>query len=271
MMQNEFDNGTDVFWKKSSDYEDHFEPDAYYKTYLSTIEAGSYPEKLIKDFHEIFSKVTPTGPRLLDVGTGPSIHSVISASRVYTEIFLSDYTTKCRESLERWARKSSEANDWSHCFKVVGQLEDKPSGEIEERLRSRIKEIIHCDVLSETVISPDHGLFDGITSSACLESSSLDYAVYKQNVKRLWSLLKPGGVIAVFGFMEFKVYQVGEKMFSGLCLNRGQVEEAFQEAGFEGVVFTPMVFSEEMREHYGGEESAGKVFTLNARRGGLNK
>ena len=43
------------YWKKSADYEEHFEADAYYSTYLTSIEPGSYPEKIGKDFHQIFA------------------------------------------------------------------------------------------------------------------------------------------------------------------------------------------------------------------------
>ena len=82
------------------------------------------------------------------------------------------------------------------------------SSEVESRLRSRIKEIIFCDVLSDTIVNPEYGLFDGITSSACLESTSLDLPAYKQNVQKFYNLLKPGGLVAIFGFMEFQLYQV---------------------------------------------------------------
>ena len=140
------------------------------------------------------------------------------------------------------------------------------SSEIEERVRKAIKGVLSCDILSEDVIDKQYGQFDAITSSACLESSSIDLPTYRQNVKRLASLLKDGGYVAIFGFMEFERYQVGEKFFSGLALKRPQIEEAFKDAGFVEVTFRPMTFCQEMRDHYGGEESAGGVFTLSARK-----
>ena len=42
------------------------------------------------------------GKRLLDVGTGPTVHSIISACTQVEEIHLSDYAEKNRKYLHKW-------------------------------------------------------------------------------------------------------------------------------------------------------------------------
>ena len=66
-----------------------------------------------------------TGCRLLDIGSGPSIHSVLSASRVFSEITLSDYTSQNRQALQDWLDRKPHAHDWSPFLQKVASLEGK--------------------------------------------------------------------------------------------------------------------------------------------------
>ena len=65
------------------------------------------------------------GGRLLDVGSGPCIHSVISASRVFSDIYLSDYTSSNRQALHNWVYKKPGAHDWTPFMEHVAKLENK--------------------------------------------------------------------------------------------------------------------------------------------------
>ena len=47
-------------------------------------------------------KGSVSGEKLLDIGTGPTVHSVISASRHVTEIHLSDLADRNRVVLQTW-------------------------------------------------------------------------------------------------------------------------------------------------------------------------
>ena len=66
-----------------------------------------------------------TREHLLDLGSGPCIHTIISASRGYSELHLSDYASQNRQALEDWVDKKSNAIDWTPFLQKVASLENK--------------------------------------------------------------------------------------------------------------------------------------------------
>ena len=70
------------------------------------------------------------GRRLLDVGTGPTIHTVISAAKYVTDIYLSDFCRRNITALRDW-KKGMLAHSFEKLFQYVVDKERK--GYIEER------------------------------------------------------------------------------------------------------------------------------------------
>ncbi len=64
--------------------------------YVGCYDSGSYV------MVSISSKGDLKGTRLLDVGTGPSICSVISATPHFEEVYLSDYVDNNLTALKQW-------------------------------------------------------------------------------------------------------------------------------------------------------------------------
>lgn len=63
------------------------------------------------------------GDRLLDFGTGPTIHTLISATQWFKEITLSEYAAPLRNELVKWRSGDKDAHDWRPFFKYVMDLE----------------------------------------------------------------------------------------------------------------------------------------------------
>ena len=63
------------------------------------------------------------GQRLIEVGTGPTLHTVLSACAHYQEIVLSDYTEVNRRELEKWLRSEEGHFDWRAHMQFVCELE----------------------------------------------------------------------------------------------------------------------------------------------------
>ena len=61
--------------------------------------------------------------RLLDIGSGPAIFSVISASRGVQDITVSDFTDEGIAELDRFIKKDPKAYDWIHWFEYATTLE----------------------------------------------------------------------------------------------------------------------------------------------------
>ncbi len=64
-----------------------------------------------------------SGNKVLDFGCGPTIKGVISASKWYNEIYLSDYTPKCREEVQKWLDRDSDAFNWQPYLAEYSKLE----------------------------------------------------------------------------------------------------------------------------------------------------
>ncbi|XP_078576683.1 indolethylamine N-methyltransferase-like [Branchiostoma floridae x Branchiostoma japonicum] len=102
--------------QKGTDYRKTFGAKAYLTGFFTTPE-GSDEEgdgtPVLKEFHEIFNsgRLKP-GSRLLDVGSGPTIHQLISASRFCTEIVCAEYTENNRAEIEKWVKKDPDMHDF---------------------------------------------------------------------------------------------------------------------------------------------------------------
>ena len=235
-------------------YHEMFDPQAYLDFFkdVNTPFNSLFP---LKHFHEFYSKydqLLHSGLKILDYGTGPSIHYLISAAPHASEIVLSDYTEGNRTALQQWLENNPNAHDWSPYFKhVVETLEGKSEQEAmarEGQLRSAIKAILPCDANQDPVLQGGEqyqGYFDIISSSLCLENACATREDYAAAVKRLSSLLKPGGRLVMYS-TERKpssapgFYEVGEHKFFNVRLQRKFITSSLEQAGFRDIAVVPL-------------------------------
>ncbi|XP_068120598.1 nicotinamide N-methyltransferase-like isoform X2 [Hyperolius riggenbachi] len=175
------------------------------------------------------------GETLIDIGSGPAIHPLLSACEAFTDIICTDLTDRNREELEAWLTNQPEAFDWSTVVKHVCQLEgDRITwGEKEDRLRKAIKQVLKCDVMesnpTDPVVLPQA---DCILSCLCLESACKDHEAYTAALNNMTTLLKPGGHLVMAGVLGGKCYMVGEVKFLGLSLSEAFIRESLSGAGY---------------------------------------
>ena len=80
--------------------------------------------------------------KLLDVGCGPSIANIISASKSFSHITMADYLTSNRDEVARFKSDAEDAFQWQHYFDFCGDLEpNTPIEDIMQRTRNAIKVI----------------------------------------------------------------------------------------------------------------------------------
>jgi hypothetical protein len=73
--------------------------------------------------------------------------------------------------------------------------------------------------------------FDVITSCLCLEAASLDETSYRNAIKHVASLLKPGGSLIISGVHGQSFYTVAKDQFASLPTSKELIEGAFSDAG----------------------------------------
>ncbi|XP_077985137.1 nicotinamide N-methyltransferase-like [Glandiceps talaboti] len=227
-----------TLYSSGDDYKTYFDPDSYLKTYFSS--PDGFTEKpdinrfLYENLHRIFREEVVSGDRLIDIGTGPCIYSLISSCTKFKEIIATDYVEANRNALKRWLNNEPGCFDWKPFIERVCQLEGhRDIEEREKKIRETVKDVIYCDVHQPNPIGtgPVMEQFDCVTTSFCLESATSSKAEYLKCLKNVASLLKSGGTFVQIG-ESLKFYMVGDKRFGGFYADEEFVMSALEEAGF---------------------------------------
>ncbi|KAK2908884.1 hypothetical protein QQF64_001120 [Cirrhinus molitorella] len=224
-------------------YEGHFDSRAYVKNFYSC-PSGHADERnfltfILRCLSRVFSAGEHKGKLLIDVGSGPSIHSVLSACDHYDEIVLSDFaSSNCRE-IEKWLKNQEGSLDWKPLLQYVCELEGKSPSELEATLKQRIKKVLNCDVRLENPFCP-HTLepADCVITSLCLEAACKDIQIYCRALRGLTKLLRPGGLLVMIGVLGESFYKVDNQLFSCLRLSQDNIKEALSDLGLSIHEFT---------------------------------
>ncbi|XP_029429478.1 nicotinamide N-methyltransferase-like [Rhinatrema bivittatum] len=220
-------------------YQKEFDPRAYLNMYYTAgsglLATNTYLPFVLQNMFKTFTSGGLKGETLIDLGTGPNIHQLLSACESFEEIIASDYSEKSRREFEKWLRKEPGAFDWSSVVKQVCELEGnrKTWIEKEEKLRKTVKQVVRCDVtrsrpLGQSILP----LADCLLSTGCLEYACKDRDTFQRVLKNISSLLKTGGYLILCSVLGGTFYMIGSRKFSSLPLEEGFVRKAVAEAGY---------------------------------------
>ncbi|XP_040066756.1 indolethylamine N-methyltransferase [Ixodes scapularis] len=191
-----------------------------------------------RELHTIFSSPSFYGRKLLDVGCGPTVHTVFPATKTMDDIVLSDFLPQNRLAVEKRLQKAP-ALDWSFQSESLAALEgftDVKSGarEIEERTRRAIRKVIFCNVLDPQVLPEEHKeSFDVVLTSLCLETASSNEETYQKAIQNLSSLVIDGGHLIVCGICGANKYSVKEASFPVISVTVYLAKESIARSGFK--------------------------------------
>jgi len=189
---------------------------------------------------EFLQKRNKTGRNFLEIGTGPSIHTVITPAKFYDNITITYYAQNEGDLAMKWCQGDNSVFDWSKWVEMVLKKEDPSERVINEKqinerielIRYKIKDILPCDIGNHHIIPTSDGvLYDTICSSGCLECACKSYDEYYRAAEQFSELLVSGGLLLLFGAIQGSFYEVNQK-FAVLSLSEAQIEDAFRNAGF---------------------------------------
>jgi hypothetical protein len=208
-----------------------FNPLDYLEEYYSDDEDDPENDFLLGFFHDVYSQM-PKQKKLLEVGGGPVIYPLISASSKVDEIIFSEFISENRLAVKGWMEKDPCAFDWSRYFKYVAEMECTSHEKVEERLRSRLKKIINCDISKSNPLAPlSHRDFDVLSVNFCPESITDDEKSYALWMKNIVSLLKPNGVLVMTLIRNARYYKSGDTKFTACPVDENGVADALKMAG----------------------------------------
>lgn len=224
----------------TTNYEEDFDGNWYLDMFYSKLEGceeeGDFLVFMLKTLHEIFRTGSLTGKTLLDIGTGPTVHSVISACPYVREIYLSDYAETNRRILQDWLDGKREIG--TELCKFILDLENnKYDQRVKDRfteIRHKIKAILPVDVMKRPPIEfKDPTSLDIIISSLCFEAASQTVTEYNQIVENVATLLSSGSQLIIVGVLEQTFYRVGDFKFQCLYINQSELQNVYETNGFQ--------------------------------------
>lgn len=199
--------------------------------YMDDDENDPENDFLLGFFHHVYGQM-PRQKKLLEVGGGPVIYPLISASSKVDEIIFSEFIRENRMAVKDWVKKDPCAFNWSRYFQYVAEMECTSPESVEERLRSKLKKIIKCDISKTNPISPlSHTNFDILSINFCPESITDDEKSYRTWLGNIVSLLKPGGIIVMTLIRNARYYTSGDTKFAACSIDENGVADALKMAG----------------------------------------
>ncbi|XP_053311769.1 nicotinamide N-methyltransferase-like [Spea bombifrons] len=194
-------------------------------------------EDMIIDPMEYLYKVSGLikGDMLIDITIGPVICHLLPICEFFKEITVLEFNDLCISELEKWIKGHDEAYDWSHASKFVTDLEGKSGWwqEKETMLKRKMNRIVKCDLSKDNPTDPlVLPKADCVISGYLLEVTSKDKNEYMSNLRKISSLLKPGGRLILLAAINMSYYKIGEHKYASLSYDEEFLKVALKSEGY---------------------------------------
>lgn len=189
---------------------------------------------ILDTLHEIFSRDSIRGQSLLDIGTGPCLHTIVSACNSVKDIYLTDYSDKSIEFLKQWW-KGERVIQQELIQYVLDKENQKETFENRNSiLKQKVKDIVNMDITSPAPLQ-DLNIptgYDVITSGFCLQMACQNVEQYIDCFKYIFSLLNNGGYLILVGDLSNPEIKFGESTIKPLLMHRIDVQRIAETTGF---------------------------------------
>ncbi|XP_076028534.1 nicotinamide N-methyltransferase-like isoform X1 [Oratosquilla oratoria] len=224
-----------------------FDPKTYHATYYS--EPDDEVKFFLEGFHRVFTQEPtlmsrpPRQRRLLEFGSGP-VPIYVAAASVYTSsITMSDVLDSNRQELQNWLAGAEAALEWTPFLEYLAELEGHRSGlAVEERTRKAVQMVVPCDGAAARPLQPGGTtelpgalrppatqLYDVIMSTLCLEFASSTLEDFREMLRRLLELVRPGGCLVLAGALGNTYYQLGRSRYPSVRLSPEDLKAALKD------------------------------------------
>jgi len=191
----------------------------------------------VHNFYEEFhNNWNNSNASLLELGSGPYIHTLISAAPYVSCIYHTDYLKECRREALLWKNKDPNAYNWTPYFKyIVNTLEGNNNSEAiaerEELLRSKLKDSLFLDMKSINMLPGYSGKFDIIYSGFCIESIATSLQEYKGIIGKVYNMLNPNGFLLMLTSQGCTWYTVDGVVYPTYPIHINDVLSTLNELG----------------------------------------
>lgn len=186
---------------------------------------------ILRFLHETYQNFGRKNLSIIEVGGGPTIYQLISASKYAKEIVFTDFLQKNLEGVQAWVHKKPEAFNWRTHIQLVASLEGQRVEKIEKRLRTALRRFLLLDILKMGQVLRKQK-FDVVSSHFCADSITNNKRVFSQAVRAIVSLLAPRGILVMSLLKGTTFYDVGRHSFPAYSLDEHEVKKILKRLGF---------------------------------------
>lgn len=212
----------------------NFKADIYLEEYYKSL--GEENQMLLRFFYKAYKKIGKF-ETLLEIGGGPTVWQLISASKFADLIIFSEFSKDCREEVIRFLKNESKHFDWKDYIEFVAKLE-KPKSEsnpnIESRVRKSVKSVVPIDIRKDTPLSPNwFPKFDVVSMGAVAETIAETEKQFINYMKNSIQLLRKGGYFVGYFSKNCKKWTHGDTVYQNFPVDEEYVCKFFEKNGFE--------------------------------------
>ena len=188
-------------------------------------------EFILRFLHDAYQTLGRRRLRVIEVGGGPTIYQLISASKYAKEIVFTDFLQKNLDEVQAWKQKKLTAFDWRAHVRYVAALEGESVKKIEQRLRAALRRFLLLDIFhKEQTLGSEK--FDIVSSHFCVDSITDNRKIFLQAVRALTSLVAPRGALIMSLLKGSTFYDVGDHAFPAYSLDEREIKKVLKRFGF---------------------------------------
>jgi SAM-dependent methyltransferase len=218
-------------------YESAFDPREYLRTYYETPHVTEDEVPVLTALSSMMNAQGRPFGRVLEVGCGPTIHHAIPLVPFAEEIHLSDYLAPNLAEVRRWLDGAADAHDWDVYLRGVLAIEGRePTVDAIRRrageLRRKVTALPRCDLLRDEPLGHP-AAYDLVTCFYTAECAARSPREWEQVMRRLGSLVRPGGRLFQVTMREGRHYNVAGRAIPSYPVNETDLADVLPRCGFD--------------------------------------
>ncbi|KAG8434462.1 hypothetical protein GDO86_012729 [Hymenochirus boettgeri] len=225
--------------QKYSDCQNKFDARKYLEVYYGvdplTQQIDEESQLTLAFLVKVFSSGAIQGDSMIEIGSGPVLHHILSACDRFKSIYLTDYLDVNLQEIDKWLKGSKDAFDWTPYLKYVCEVEGNRSTPKDKVLRIKNKvKLMRCDVTKSNPLEP-HTLpqTDCVIAAGCLICACKTLDAFSNALKNIASLIRRGGHVIIIDYLGASYYLIGDAKMNLLSINENIVKREIIDAGFE--------------------------------------
>ncbi len=203
-------NKSGAIWAK-------WNPKAYLNDFYSKVEPD---EVATIAFLAKIAKRIPQRQKILEFGTGPTLHHIFPFIPSASEVHLADFLKPNLEEISRWAHSKKDAHNWDSFISYTLRCEGNKNPTLKDiKIRkletsNKITKYIRADAgQADPLGKRVRESYPVVISCYCADSATDNHYDFKRYVKNIASLTEHGGIFILACLRKARYYRVGALSF----------------------------------------------------------